>query len=300
MVSVGVVLGIGGATAALAQTDPAADAQRAVADAEAEADRAAGQYFEQLTRFEELGVKMTSTEQRLEELKERAEDLREQVEARALLAYTRSGDSQLEFGFADADQALAAARRAELLERLNESDNDAAGELARVTSSLEAQRAELESERKAQEDALAQLKTEQQTLDGKLAQAQAQRRSVAAASALGAAAGVVAVEPADVPDAPTPPPDYAPTPGEHPQHNDPWMVCTRARESGGNYQAYNGAGPYLGAYQFLQSTWNSTANHAGRGELVGVDPRNASEYDQDDMAWALYTWQGKGPWGGRC
>ncbi|MDQ6854424.1 MAG: transglycosylase family protein, partial [Actinomycetota bacterium] len=93
---------------------------------------------------------------------------------------------------------------------------------------------------------------------------------------------------------------YAPRAGEHPQHNDPWMACTRRIESGGNYQAYNGSGPYYGAYQFTQGTWNSTANHAGRGELVGVDPRNASEYDQDDMAWTLYQWKGKAPWGGRC
>ena len=71
-------------------------------------------------------------------------------------------------------------------------------------------------------------------------------------------------------------------------------------ESGGNYQAENPEGPYYGAYQFLQSTWNSTANHAGRGELIGVVPSTASEYDQDDMAWALYEWQGKTPWGSRC
>ena len=32
----------------------------------------------------------------------------------------------------------------------------------------------------------------------------------------------------------------------------------------------NPSGPYLGAYQFLQSTWNVTASHAGRPDLVGV------------------------------
>jgi len=26
----------------------------------------------------------------------------------------------------------------------------------------------------------------------------------------------------------------------------------------------------------------------------------SSVYDQDDMAWNLYQWQGTGPWGGRC
>ena len=93
---------------------------------------------------------------------------------------------------------------------------------------------------------------------------------------------------------------YSPTPGSHPHHNDPFLICTRDRESGGNYGAYNPSGPYMGAYQFLQSTWDSTANHAGRPALIGVQPNTASAYDQDDMAWDLYQWQGAGPWGGRC
>ena len=62
----------------------------------------------------------------------------------------------------------------------------------------------------------------------------------------------------------------------------------------------NPSGPYLGAYQFLQATWDSTANHAGRSSLTGVPPNQASEYDQDDIAWDLYQWQGTGPWGGGC
>jgi hypothetical protein len=57
---------------------------------------------------------------------------------------------------------------------------------------------------------------------------------------------------------------------------------------------------YYGAYQFLPSTWDTTAMHAGRADLVGVLPSHAGEYDQDEMAWALYQWQGKSPWGGRC
>jgi hypothetical protein len=83
-------------------------------------------------------------------------------------------------------------------------------------------------------------------------------------------------------------------------HDDPFLACTRGIESGGNYSAVNPAGPYLGAYQFLQSTWNSGANHGGRTDLIGVPPNTASQYDQDDVAWIVYQWQGKGPWGGRC
>ena len=76
-------------------------------------------------------------------------------------------------------------------------------------------------------------------------------------------------------------------------------MCTRARESNGDYSVVSSAG-YYGAYQFPPTTWNATASHAGRLDLVGVLPSHASPYDQDEMAWALYQWQGDGPWGGRC
>ena len=77
-------------------------------------------------------------------------------------------------------------------------------------------------------------------------------------------------------------------------------MCTRAVESGGNYSIVSSNGLYYGAYQFLPATWNATAAHAGRMDLVGVLPSRASAYDQDEMAWTLYQWQGNGPWGGRC
>jgi hypothetical protein len=90
------------------------------------------------------------------------------------------------------------------------------------------------------------------------------------------------------------------TPGTNPHHDDPFLTCVRTRESGGNYGAVNPAGPYLGAYQFLQATWNIAASHGGRSDLVGVPANRATPYDQDDVAWALYQWQGMGPWGGSC
>src|SRR5262249_45105891 len=108
---------------------------------------------------------------------------------------------------------------------------------------------------------------------------------------------------------PTAPPTTAPaqvvvTPpsgsgGVSPHHNDPFLVCTRARESGGNYSAVSPSG-YYGAYQFLPSTWDVTVIREGRSDLVGVLPSHASAYDQDEAAWTLYQWQGNAPWGGRC
>jgi len=81
-------------------------------------------------------------------------------------------------------------------------------------------------------------------------------------------------------------------------HSDPFLTCVRQQESGGNYGAVSPGGQYRGAYQFLQSTWDATARHIGASDQVGVDPSTASPTLQDDMAWALYQWQGTGPWAG--
>ena len=58
--------------------------------------------------------------------------------------------------------------------------------------------------------------------------------------------------------------------------------------------------PQFGLTLAFPTTWNVTATHVGRLDLVGASPNHASEYDQDEMAWALYNWQGNDPWGGRC
>lgn len=72
------------------------------------------------------------------------------------------------------------------------------------------------------------------------------------------------------------------------------LACIRAHESdtAGGYHASNGT--HFGAYQFAQSTWNATARHAGRLDLVGVRPDHATPADQDAMAMALLTWPGAG------
>jgi hypothetical protein len=101
---------------------------------------------------------------------------------------------------------------------------------------------------------------------------------------------------------PPPPPAPEPEPEVVDISQHPFLVCTRAYESdsAGGYRAISPGGTYRGAYQFLQSTWDSVARHAGRYDLVGVDPAAASPHDQDLMALHLYQWQGAAPWGGRC
>lgn len=66
-------------------------------------------------------------------------------------------------------------------------------------------------------------------------------------------------------------------------------------ESNGNYRAYNPAGPYLGAFQFNQPTWNSVASRH-YPNLVEEDPRDAAPADQHRMAYALWGERGWQPW----
>jgi hypothetical protein len=107
---------------------------------------------------------------------------------------------------------------------------------------------------------------------------------------------VPAAKPAPKP-APAPRPQAAPS--SDAGHSGPggYLACVRQRESGGRYSINTGNG-YYGAYQFLPSTWNATAQSAGRTDLVGVLPSNASPADQDAMAQTLYSQQGRQPWRG--
>ena len=79
-----------------------------------------------------------------------------------------------------------------------------------------------------------------------------------------------------------------------------FLACIRQRESHGNYQTVSASGNYRGAYQFNQGAWDSTAQHAGRPDLVGQLANLVSPADQDAMALELYHWQGSAPWGGAC
>jgi Transglycosylase-like domain. len=78
------------------------------------------------------------------------------------------------------------------------------------------------------------------------------------------------------------------------------LECIKHRESDGLYNVVNGSSGAAGAYQFMPGTWDNNARAAGRTDLVGVNPANASPADQDAMAHHLLATQGLGPWGGGC
>jgi Transglycosylase-like domain len=265
------------ATPAGAQQDP-------VAEAQAKADRAASEYLDAFVKSQQIDAEVAEIEQSIARLEQRVAGLRGTAQVHAIEAYKRS-TTPVDSLFGEGAPSIETARRTVLLDYLNARDDDTAAQLRRARGDLEGRQRELKIAQQQQADLVAQLKGEEERLNAELLSAQNKRRAASAAPPL---------------DRLGPSADYVARPGEHPRHNDPFLVCTRRIESGGNYQAYNAGGPYLGAYQFLQSTWNATAKNAGRGELVGVDPRNASEYDQDDMAWTLFESRGKAPWGGRC
>jgi Transglycosylase-like domain len=290
---------------------PAAGAQTSNASAaslRAEADKLSSRYFAALERVQSLDADLTRNQQAVGELETRAEKARADARARALIAYTTSG-TQLS-ALIDGADSLDTVRRAHLIDRVNAHDQVVYTELRAATRQLHKQQRTLRDTRQAQADALNELRDQGTAIDAKLAQAEQQEQAAQAVAALAAptttsgprgnASTPSTTTTTPPPPAPTPPPDYSGTPGVSPHHDDPFLSCVRQRESGGNYGAVNPAGPYLGAYQFLQATWNVTASHAGRSDLVGVPANVASPYDQDEMAWTLYQWQGTGPWGGGC
>jgi Transglycosylase-like domain len=280
-----VALAVFAAAPAGAQQGPSGGAGQGVADAQARADKAAGAYIDALVKSQQVDAEIAEIQQSMAGLEQRVAELRGTAQVHAIEAYKRSGTPVVAL-LGDDMPAMESARRTVLLDLLNTRDDDAAAQLRKARDGLQTRQHDLQDAQQQHGALLAQLKGEEDRLNAELSAAQAQRRQASGSAPAGGALAPSA--------------DYVPRAGEHPQHNHPFLVCTRGIESKGNYQAYNSSGPYYGAYQFDQSTWNGTANHAGRGELVGMDPRNASEYDQDDMAWTLYQWRGKGPWNGRC
>jgi peptidoglycan hydrolase CwlO-like protein len=282
-----------------AGADSIQDADVTVQSLRRAADDAASTYFAALEQSQTIQRQIDQLEAQLPGLVAQLQSLRIEVQRRAAVAYVGRGSHQLSALLSS--NALDAARRAKWLDALNARDDASLRDLTKLETQLDDQRTQLRHAQVTQQAAIVEIQAKSTEINAKLQSAIDRLRSL---QAVVVSRPVVpgGTGPGTSPGAPAPaaPIDYHPTPGVHPHHDDPFLACTRGIESGGNYAAYNPAGPYLGAYQFLQSTWNSTANHAGRTELIGVPANTASQYDQDDIAWALYQWQGAGPWGSRC
>ena len=67
-------------------------------------------------------------------------------------------------------------------------------------------------------------------------------------------------------------------------------------ESTNRYGVVDPTGRYYGAYQFWIPTWDDIAARHDRPDLVGVPPNEASNADQDQMAFWLWEERGPNPW----
>jgi hypothetical protein len=280
----------------------------------AEVDAVGSRFFAAQARAHTLDSEVQALDRRLTRDRRRAAALRPVAIAQAVQIY--QGSSEGFTALFDTSSAMESARRAELIARAGDHTRALIDEYVNADAALSRQRARVARARAAQATVVAALATQHTALERALAQAQQAYRDRLAAEARARAislastrsAGTPPVQgaptarppgapapPAPVPVSPPPPPET----GQNPHHSDPFLVCTRTRESSGDYSAVNLAG-YYGAYQFGQSTWDVTANHAGSPQLIGVRPDQASAWDQDQLAWVLYEWLGNGPWGGLC
>ncbi len=278
-------------------------------------DASAQRWFAASNEAASLDTRIAELEASIANMETRVATAREVARARALLMYK---GASLEYASVFGTTVIESARRAELIDHANAQNVDAIAELTTSLKELRSQRDDLVDTRSSLDKALQMVASQRDALDTQLTSLQDQAAQESPSSASAPTRRVrstpsIAVRAAPATAAPTAPvpavsavqaaprsSSAPPKGGVSPHHNDPFLVCTRGRESGGNYGIVSSGGTYYGAYQFLPSTWNATAVHAGRMDLVGVLPSRASAYNQDEMAWVLYQWQGKGPWGGRC
>jgi septal ring factor EnvC (AmiA/AmiB activator) len=294
-----------------------ADAQSTadrITNTRAAIDAAAQQWFEHQETAAQLEAEIAQLEEEVARATHQAAETEVLARARAVEIYKGTRGDVVTVLSVEGDDALASVRKAELLDRANAESNAAIDDFEAATEDLNARRETVEQRKAEQAELGEQIHAQQAALEERLADLEAQAQAEAAAAAFAARAreeaaatqaraatpAAKAAAPAPAASRAAPSTTSAPaTGGTHPRHDEPFLVCTRARESSGQYGAVSSAG-YYGAYQFSSTTWNTAASHAGRMDLIGVLPSQASAYDQDELAWALYQWQGNRPWGGRC
>jgi murein DD-endopeptidase MepM/ murein hydrolase activator NlpD len=157
-------LGAGAATA-----DDLEAARQKLADARAAANDTAAAFSEADHQLEETRAEIGKLQDSIAETKARASQLRAYARQRALFAYTHPSNS-LE-SLIDADGTVDAARREQLLEQANQTDNDVVKQLGAVNAQLKSQQSQLEQREREQQ----QVSTE---LDAKLTKLQADQAAV--------------------------------------------------------------------------------------------------------------------------
>ena len=142
-----VVTGFGAALAPVpgagaATSDDLAAARQKLSEARAAANETAAAFSTADHQLEETRENIAKLQDSIATTKARAQELREYARQRAVYAYTHPGTS-LE-AFVDATDAVDAARRQQLLDQANQTDNDVVKKLAAVNAQLKNQQSELE------------------------------------------------------------------------------------------------------------------------------------------------------------
>ena len=167
LVIVGVLVPALGAGATTA--DDLDAARQKLSEARDAANEAAAAFSTADHQLEETRDNIAHLHDAIAAAKARAADLRAFARQRAVFAYTHPGNS-LE-AFLDATDAVDAARRQQLLDQANQTDNDVVKQLAAVNAQLKNQQADLERQEKEQQ----QVSDE---LDAKLTVLQANQHDV--------------------------------------------------------------------------------------------------------------------------
>lgn len=291
-----------------------ADAGDELKAARTAADELAERWFDAQEQSTKIAAEIEQLEQELQTLQHSTRSVRRDARSQAVNLYQGAASGSVT-SLLDGTNAMDAARRSELLADVNANTRDDLDRYTKLVRDTRDRLDELDARRTEQNQVVKQLQADEVALQQQLARAQQayQAEQAARAAAEARAAGEASLatpgnsggggnpepdpDPGPEPEPVDPPPP--PEPGEHPHHNDPFLSCVRQRESRGIYTAVNPSG-YYGAYQFATGTWDATASHAGKPELIGVRPDRASPWHQDHLAWDLYQWQGMGPWGGGC
>lgn len=142
------LLAVAGPVSADTASDLDALRQKAAAAQQA-ANAAAAELGEAEGRYDELQHRIDAIEAATAQLRDHAARLQEYVRQRAVAAYTRGGQAKFDMVF-DAQSPMDAARRTQLLDQANQTDNTAAKKLAALRSDLERYETELNEQRDAQ------------------------------------------------------------------------------------------------------------------------------------------------------
>ncbi len=289
---VAVALGI--ASAAGAQTGPSGATVQSLRQ---QADAASGAYFAALDHYQALTAQIASIEGQLPRLRAQvAAEVQLTVE-RAVAAYEQGGAGQLN-AVLDSTDLLDAAQRTQWLQALNQGDDHSLTALQQTSQRLHSEEKALQVDQASSAAALQILNAQGQTINVELTAAVTQQNQIAAAQAATQAQTAASPSGGTGGSGASAPVGGGSAPGPPDSSEAAFLSCVKERESGGNYSAVDPSNQYFGAYQFSQATWNATANHAGRTDLINVRPDHASPGDQDEMAEVLYQWQGRGPWAG--